>query len=74
MLVLSRNEGQDIIITPVDDNGNNLKPITIRLVSSERGRSKIGIDAPREYPVNRREIQETIDKNQKEAKVFVTNG
>lgn len=65
MLVLSRRESEDIIITPVDEKGKPLEPIIITVVSSDRGRTRLGINAPRTYAVNRREIQEEIDKNKK---------
>lgn len=48
MLVLSRNASQDILI------GNN---IIVTLLSSVDGRAKIGISAPPEVLILRRELQ-----------------
>lgn len=55
MLVLARHEGEDIIILP--PNG---PPITVRVHELRGGIVRIGIDAPREIPVYRREIFEEM--------------
>lgn len=47
MLVLSRKPGQSIII-----NGN----IRITIVESDRGKVRVGIEAPADIPVLREEI------------------
>ncbi len=69
MLVLSRMVNEDIIITPKDENGKELPPICIKLVSAERGKARIGIEAPMNNTINRREIQEVIDKNNKKVAI-----
>ena len=53
MLILSRRLGQSIVI-----NGN----ITVTICEIRRGdKVRVGIEAPREIPVNREEIQRRID-------------
>jgi carbon storage regulator len=52
MLCLSRKIGQQIIIA-----GN----ITITIKEIGRGRVQVGIEAPPEIPVWRREVQDRID-------------
>ena len=54
MLVLSRRDGESIIIG--DD-------ITITVISSIKGQSKIGIDAPRNISVHREEVYNRIQRN-----------
>jgi carbon storage regulator len=51
MLVLSREENQSI------DIGNE---ITVTVVEVRRGRVRLGIQAPRNVVVNRREVTERI--------------
>ena len=51
MLVLSRKRGEAIII---DDD------ITIVVVGIRGDKVRLGIDAPKEVPVNRREVFEAI--------------
>ena len=57
MLVLSRKKNESIII-----NGN----IEIKIIESDDGKVRIGIDAPKEIEIHRKEVFETI-KAQKEA-------
>lgn len=57
MLVLTRNEGEAIII-----DGN----IRVTVVRVDGNRVKLGIEAPDDVPVNREEIQELIDNEQGE--------
>lgn len=52
MLVLSRKEGEKIVI---NDN------ITITIVALHGHKVRVGIDAPREVPVHREEIQRRRD-------------
>lgn len=47
MLVLSRKVGEKIVIN---------KDITITVVDIDRGKIRLGIEAPREYPVFRQEL------------------
>lgn len=58
MLVLSRKMGEQIVI-----NGN----IILTVVSAERGKARIGIEAPREIVVDRKEISD--QKNYKSSEV-----
>lgn len=51
MLVMDRNIGGEILI------GNN---IVVTLVASKDGRARIGITAPKEIPVHRREVADAI--------------
>lgn len=53
MLVLSRKVGEKIII------GGN---IVITLVDIDRGKVRIGIEAPKEVPVWREELLPTVGK------------
>lgn len=53
VLVLSRKEGQSIIIN------NN---ISITLVNSKDGKSDLAISAPKHMTVHRKEIQDILNK------------
>lgn len=55
MLVLSRERNESIII----DDGKGMK-IEIAIVDVVGGKVKIGVDAPREIAVHRKEIYEAI--------------
>ena len=59
MLALTRRKGQSIIIS---DN------IEIVVISINGEHVKLGINAPREIPVNRKEIYLAIAQSNKEAK------
>lgn len=59
MLVLSRKKGEQIAIG---------KDITITLVEIRGDKVRIGIEAPKEVPVNRQEVQRKIDRELAEAK------
>jgi carbon storage regulator len=56
MLVLTRKEDQVIVI------GGN---ITITVVEIRGDKVRLGIDAPREVTVHRKEVQERIEKGAK---------
>jgi carbon storage regulator len=51
MLVLSRKKGEEIIIG---------KDVVITVVDIQEDRVRIGISAPKEVPVHRREVFEAI--------------
>lgn len=53
MLVLSRNKGQEIVIG---------EDISIVILEVRGERVRVGIDAPAEIPVHRREVKDAIDK------------
>lgn len=51
MLILSRKDNESIII-----NGN----IEVKIISSENGRVRIGIDAPQNVEIHRKEVFDQI--------------
>ena len=57
MLILTRKRGEDIVI---NDN------ITVRLVEIRGDKVRIGVIAPRDVPVHRKEVYDAIQK-QKES-------
>lgn len=58
MLVLSRKKNESIVI-------NN--DITIIVVEIRGDKVRLGIEAPKEIPVHRREVYEAIQRSQAEA-------
>ena len=58
MLVLSRKEGEKIII---DDN------IEVTVLESENGQVQLGIDAPQSIEIHREEVYRKIEKENREA-------
>ena len=65
MLVLSRHKDEKIVI------GDN---ITVMVIELRPDRVRLGIEAPPEVPVHRREIQERIDREDQRvgADIFAT--
>ena len=59
MLVLSRKKNESIVI-------NN--DITIVVVEIRGDKVRLGVDAPKEIPVHRREVYEAIQRNELAAK------
>lgn len=57
MLVLTRKVGESIVIG---------KDTTITVTSIERGKIRLGIVAPREVPIHRKEVQDAIHGEGKE--------
>jgi len=57
MLVLSRKEREEIVI------GHD---ITVRVVGIEGGRVQIGVVAPKDTPVNRREVYTQLSQEGRE--------
>ena len=60
MLVLSRKVNEKVIITAPDGT-----QIVLMLVEVRDDKARIGIAAPKNYAVNREEIQNAIDSNGK---------
>ena len=58
MLVLSRKNNESIII-----NGN----IEVKIISTDDGKVKIGIDAPRDIQIFRKEVFDQIEEENKKA-------
>lgn len=58
MLILTRKKGEAIVI---DDN------IEITIIELSDGKVKIGIDAPKEIDIHRREVYESIKAQNKES-------
>lgn len=56
MLVLSRQKDESIVI------GDGDQKIVITVVDVRGGKVRLGIEAPREIPVHREEIYDTIQK------------
>lgn len=59
MLILGRKEGEALLIG--DD-------IRISVVSAERGRVRLAIDAPKSVPILRSELRSAMDANQDAAR------
>lgn len=57
MLVLSRKKNESIVIN--DD-------ITIIVVEIRGDKVRLGVEAPKEVPVHRREVQDAIDREKRE--------
>ena len=53
MLILTRKQGESIIIN------NNIRVYVHEVIN---GRVSLGVEAPRDVPVHREEIQEAINK------------
>lgn len=64
MLVLTRKNNESIII------GNNIE---VKILKSENGKVSIGIEAPKEIEINRKEIYEEIQRENKEAVSKITD-
>ena len=58
MLILNRKEGESIIIA---DN------IEVRILEIQDGKIKIGIDAPREITILRKEVYDSVVEENKNA-------
>lgn len=58
MLVLSRKKNESIVI-------NN--DITIVVVEIRGDKVRLGVEAPREVPVHRREVYDAIQRNQQQS-------
>jgi carbon storage regulator len=64
MLVLTRKENESIFI------GKNIE---IKIIKTESGKVKIGIEAPKDVEINRKEVYEKIQNENKEAISKVTD-
>ncbi|KKN09850.1 hypothetical protein LCGC14_1042530 [marine sediment metagenome] len=55
MLVLARKQGEEIIIN------DNIRIVVVEICGDK---VRLGIDAPKEVPVHRREVYDAIHRNQ----------
>jgi carbon storage regulator len=62
MLVLSRRLGEKIVINLPAREGRGVENITIIVMDIDRGKIRIGIDAPRDLPVYRTELLERMER------------
>ena len=58
MLVLSRKKNESIII------GDGEDAVTVVIVEIRGDKVRLGIEAPKEIPVHRREVYEAIKRNE----------
>ena len=58
MLVLSRKKNESIII------GDGTDAITVVIIEIRGDKVRLGIEAPKEVPVHRREVYEAIKRNE----------
>lgn len=63
MLVLSRHRDESIVI-----NGGTADEIVITVVDIRGDKVRLGIDAPIEIPVHRLEVQQAIERENREAR------
>ncbi len=63
MLVLSRKKGESVVI---DDN------IEIKILETKEGKVKLGISAPKDVSVVRKEVLDVISENKEAGKRAVT--
>ena len=59
MLILTRKKGESIVI---DDN------IQVTIIESSDGKIKLGIEAPKNIDIHRKEVHEAIKEENKSAK------
>jgi carbon storage regulator len=62
MLILSRKLGERIVINLPLREGRGVENITITVIDIDRGKIRIGIDAPRDLPVYRTELLERMER------------
>lgn len=60
MLVLSRKKNESIVIGEGED------AITIVIVEIRGDKVRLGVEAPKEVPVHRREVYEAIRRNEEQ--------
>lgn len=65
MLVLSRKKNESIVIND---------QITIVVVEIRGDKVRLGIEAPKDVPVHRREVYEAIKRQEQEQKAAVAEG
>jgi carbon storage regulator len=58
MLILTRKKDESIVI------GDNIE---IKIISSEDGKVRIGIEAPRDIEIHRREVYDAIQEENRKA-------
>lgn len=62
MLVLSRKKNESIVI------GEGENAVTIVIVEIRGDKVRLGVEAPKETPVHRREVYEAIRRNEEAAR------
>jgi len=62
MLILTRRINEEIVITTATG-----EKISILLMSIKGNQARMGVDAPRTMTVHRREVQDRIDREEKES-------
>jgi carbon storage regulator CsrA len=65
MLTLGRKEGEEIVIDV--PKGADATRIVVRLGNVERGKARIGVDAPKAFKINRREVADRDIKREEGA-------
>jgi carbon storage regulator len=61
MLILNRSRGEEVIIN------DNIRIAIVDVIPAEKGRGfkvRLGVDAPKEIPVHRREVYDAIKRSE----------
>lgn len=64
MLVLSRSRNESVVI---GDDPDLIKNIVITVVDIRGDKVRLGIDAPKEVPIHRKEVYEAIQREKSRA-------
>lgn len=63
MLVLSRHTNEKVVITLKDAEGNKLESLEVVVVAIRGDKVRLGFDAPANFEIHRKEVQEAIDRD-----------